>query len=581
MKNPRSNARSTPVQYPQNLTKSLPALLSRWLGDESKDLRILIFYGLAVGITLLIVPISVQALVNTIAFGSVLQPIVILSLVVFGFLALSGLLRLNQLIVIEKIQVRLFVRTSLQIASRLTDISLEELQRNRIGSVVNRFLDIATVQKTFAYLCLEGIALALQLITSLLLLTLYHPTFLVFSVLLALAVALLISLPLKRGIKSAKQESQAKYEMTDFLEELGDNHLLYRSNRLTQRVRSRVDALALNYVTARRSHFETLRLQHAISFVLQAFFSALLLGLGGWLVVKGQLSLGQLVAAEILISSLLLSLTKVGKLMENLFDLVASSSKVESLLDLELERQGGLNRNLGSSPRSTGPFALELDRVALVSGPLSKIDDISVAIHPGEAVAFTGGNGTGKSALIELMYGLRVPSQGEIRIDGHPLRELDLASVRSEIVLVQGVQLVDGTVLDNIRLDCDQVSLDEVRELLKEFGLDKSISFLSEGLNTQLDATRPPFSKGQLQKLMLIRALVQKPRLLLLDEAIDSIDPETKMTVIQSILRRRDQFSLIVATHSPELAARCDRSFMIQDGKLKPVQLQGAIQDES
>jgi len=557
-----------PTTHPSSV---FPDLLLDWISKEQEDLKILFLYGVAIGITLLIVPISVQSLVNTIAFGSILQPIFVLAFVVLGFLGLSGALRLSQLIVIERIQVRIFVRTALQTAIRLTDISFDELQRSRIGSLVNRFLEISSVQKAFAFLCLEAISLALQLITSLILLSIYHPIFLLFSILLIISIHFVVKMSLKSGLKSAKVESDAKYKLTDFLEELGENHLAYRSNRLFERVGARANALTQAYTDARVRHFATLKLLHASSFAIQAVFSALLLGLGGWLVVRNQLSLGQLIAGEIHISSLLFSLTKLGKLMENLFDLAASTSKIERLLSLQLERQDGLRFRFESGEQATNPAALTFQNVHFVQGTRFQLNDISLKIEPGESIAFSGGVGTGKSTLIELIYGLRNPLHGEIRIDGHPIRELDLSDLRSQIALVQGIQLIDGSVLENIQLDQETFNLAEIRALLVEFGLDQSISGLSDGLNTHLESTRPPFSKGQLQKLMIIRAIVQKPRLLLLDEALDAFDQETRTQVLDAILRRKNQFTLMMTTHSEELARRCDRTFILENGKLQPV----------
>jgi putative ABC transport system ATP-binding protein len=547
-----------------------PISLWDWFKLESHEIKILTIYGTAVGIVSLIVPISVQTLVNTIAFGSLLQPILVLALIVLGFLILSGMLRMAELQTQERIQIRLFVRTALQLATRLSDISINTLQTNKVTTLINRFLEISLIQKSYSYLLLEGISLALRLVISLLLLSLYHPLLLGYSLLLVTAVALVILIPARSGMASAKKESNRKYEVAELLEEVVENHLIYRSDRLTGFLESRADSLASLYVDSRKDHFAILRSQYLATFMVQALFSALLLAAGGWLVVKGQLSLGQLVAAEIIVSSLLYSLTKVGSISEKFYDLTASVAKIQKLMTLEREKSG-FQKLQSTLRQQKKPASIDIENLEHFAGERHLFKQLNLKVASGEAIAFTGENGTGKSTLIELLYGLRSADSGIIKIDSQPLRELDISDVRTDVVLVQGVQLISGSVIENLVLQRKDLPIEEVRSLINEFGLESAISGLPEGLNTYINATNPPFSKGQLQRLMLVRALLSDPRLLLLDEALDSLDPDSKTATIDAIFARRNRFTLIVATHSTQLGGRCDRSFKIQEGNLKPV----------
>lgn len=547
-----------------------PLSLGDWFKIESPEIKVLAIYSTAVGIVSLIVPISVQTLVNTIAFGSLLQPILVLAMIVMGFLILSGLLRTAELQTQERIQTRLFVRTALQLATRLSDISINTLQNNKVTTLINRFLEISLIQKSYSYLLLEGISLALRLVISLLLLSLYHPLLLGYSLILMAAVTLVILIPARSGMASAKEESNRKYEVAELLEEIVENHLIYRSDRLTGFLESRADSLASRYVDSRKHHFAILRSQYVATFIIQALFSALLLAVGGWLVVKGQLSLGQLVAAEIIVSSLLYSLTKVGSISEKFYDLTASVAKIEKLMTLEREKSG-FHKLQSTLRQLKRPVSIDIENLDYFAGGKHLLKQLNLKVLPGEAIAFTGENGTGKSTLIELIYGLRSADSGVIKVDSQPLRELDISDVRTDVVLVQGVQLISGTVLENLVLQRKDLPIEEVRSLITEFGLESAISGLPEGLNTSINATNPPFSKGQLQRLMLVRALLSDPRLLLLDEALDSLDPDSKASTVDAIFARRDRFTLIVATHSTLLGDRCDRSFKIQEGRLQPV----------
>ncbi len=539
------------------------------LAPERGDLWVVLLYGIAVGVLSLVVPIAAQSLVNTAAFGTLLQPVVVLALVVFGMLVLAGGLRGLQVTVAERLQQRLFARMAIDVAHRLARTRQSAWDEHQGTELVNRFLDVMTIQKATALILLDGFALVLQAVIGMVLLALYSPFLLGFDVLLLAGMAFVI-FGLGRGaVRTSVEESYRKYEVVAWLEELARVPVAFHGPHGAALALRRADDVTLAYLEARQSHFRVLLRQVLGSLALQALASALLLGLGGWLVVRQQLTLGQLVAAELVVTPVVSSFAKIGKYLESLYDLLAAVDKVGHLFDLPLEREGG-----EPLPANTArPASLRLQDVTLAAtGPGRPVlEGVTLEVAAGSRVAVMGRHGAGKSLLTSLALGLRTPQQGAVELDGVDLREARLEEVRSQVALVRGIALFEGTLLDNVRGGREALSLHEVREALAAVRLLEEVAALPEGLQTRLSGGYLPLSTGQAQRLMLARALAGKPRLLVLDEALDSLDADVRTQVLDTVLAPGAPWTVLLTTHVPELAARCERVVRLEDGRLEEV----------
>lgn len=539
------------------------------LAPERGDLWVVLLYGIAVGVLSLVVPIAAQSLVNTAAFGTLLQPVVVLALVVFGMLVLAGGLRGLQVTVAERLQQRLFARMAIDVAHRLARTRQAAWDEHRGTELVNRFLDVMTIQKATALILLDGFALVLQAVIGMGLLALYSPFLLGFDVLLLAGMAFVI-FGLGRGaVRTSVEESYRKYEVVAWLEELARVPLAFHGPHGAALALRRADDATLAYLEARQDHFRVLLRQVLGSLALQALASALLLGLGGWLVARQQLTLGQLVAAELVVTPVVSSFAKIGKYLESLYDLLAAVDKVGHLFDLPLEREGG--EPLPANPAR--PASLRMQDVTLAAtGPGRPVlEGVTLEVAAGSRVAVMGRHGTGKSLLTSLALGLRTPNQGAVELDGVDLREVRVEDVRSQVALVRGITLFEGSLLDNVRVGREALSLHEVREALAAVRLLEEVAALPEGLQTRLSGGHLPLSTGQAQRLMLARALAGKPRLLVLDEALDSLDADVRTQVLDTVLAPGAPWTVLLTTHVPELAARCERVVRLEGGRLEEV----------
>lgn len=535
--------------------------LRRLLAVEQGDVWVVVGYSAAIGLLALVTPVAIQVLVNQIAFAVLLQPVVIMTLFVFVGWGLSGLLHVLQTMVVELLQQRLFVRAAADLAVRLPKIKVAAFEHEHGSEIVNRLLDAVTLQKASSGLLLDALGIALQSMMGLFILAFYHPLLLAFDVALIFCILLILIVLGRGGVTTSVEESRAKYAVVDWLWNVARHLPIFKSSTGAGLVHEKTNELLSMYVAARRRHFRVLLRQIGGALALQALGSAALLGLGGALVIAGQLTIGQLVAAEIIVSSVVYGIAKLGKHLENYYDLVAALDKVGHLEDLPEERDGG-------EPALPGPglgSELRLHEVNAGYDPRYPIlKDVQLILSPGERVAIVGPRRSGKSLLCDLLAGLRAPMSGLIEIDGQDLRSLSLVSVRSQVALLRDAELFGGSLAENLRIHRPDASLAELRAVLQAVELWDELSALPEGLETRLSLDARTLSSGQRRRLAIARVLLLRPRLLLIDDCM-ALDPSELAPLCGA-----DAPWTVLLCVRPEnpLAAQCQRRYLLMDGVL-------------
>lgn len=526
------------------------------LRPEWSDIWIVIVFALIIGLLALATPIAVETLVNTVAFGKLLQPLVVLSLMLFTFLAFSSALRALQTYVVEIIQRRLFARVSADLAYRLPRYQISSLDGESGRELVNRFFDVVVVQKVAAQLLLDGVSLVLGTAVGMAMLAFYSPWLLGFNLFLLVMLAVVVFALGRGAVKTSIKESKSKYHMAAWLEDLAGCPTAFRYEGSSQYALQRADHLIFEYLTTRAKHFRILLRQILMSLGTQAIASTVLLGLGGWLVISGQLTLGQLVAAELIVAVIVSSFAKLGKHMESFYDVLASVDKLGLLFDLPLERQDGL---IGLP--AAGRHTIELIDVSSLSARTgsSVLSDFGLTINDGDRIAITGSNEDGQSTLLDLLFGLRAPTSGQVLWRGAELRELRPESLRSHFALVRDVEVFEGSISDNVRVGRPCVSAMAVRKSLADVGLLDDILRLPDQIESRLSSTGYPLTSMQLRRLMLARACAANPRCLLLDRSLDML-PDREAERLLTWLCRPDQaWSVVLVTGRRELAGLCNR----------------------
>lgn len=531
------------------------------LRPEWHDIWIILVFAFFAGLLSLSTPIAVEALVNTVAFGRLLQPVVVLAALLFGFLAFAGIMQAMQTYVAEVIQRRLFARVAADLAYRLPSIDTSRLDGAYAPELTNRFLDIVTLQKVVAQLLLDGVNIVLATLVGMAVLAFYHPWLLGFDVLLlGLVVGGLVILG-RGAIRTGIDESKYKYRLMAWFEDLSRCVTAFKAAGGAEFAADRANLLTASYLRLRRSHFAVLFRQILFVLGLQALAGTVLLGGGGWLVIQGQLSLGQLVAAELIVSIILASMAKIGKHLEGFYDLVAAVDKLGVLFDLPLERRDGL---MVLNPDDEGlEVALKDLRLQGVSGRLA--EGLTLEIQPGERVGIVGASKSGKSRLCRLLYGAEKPTVGRVSVTGLSPSDIRPDVLRGAVALAAETEVFEGTLADNVHLRRRAVGTKECREALDAVGLLDKCLELPQRLDTPLTPAATQLSSGQQRLLMLARAIAADPKLLLIDGTLDGLPDEQLDDALDAILDPDRGWTVLVATGRRDVAERMGRVVHLTD----------------
>ena len=538
--------------------------LQKLITLEREDIGILITYGVGIGVLSLATPVAVQALVNTIAFGALFQPLLVLTVILLVILSFSNSLVALQFYVVEMLQRRLFVRMFGETATRLQQTRYGFNNDYHLPELTNRFFDVVTLQKTASVMLLETLGYVLQTVIGMVLLAFYHPLLLAFDLFFVCALAFILFGMGKNGLTSAIEQSKAKYMAAAWLEDIASNQILGKSSENRAYLDAQTDRIAKNYVDACTKHFKVLSSQNIGALILHTLANTLLLAMGGWMVISNQLSLGQLIAAELVVSAMIYGLTRLGKTLDNFYEMLASVDKLGYLLDLPQEKDQGAMPELFEAP-----YKVDIENLSLPEGiHLDALSNFSLQLAPGSHLVVT--DGMEKGSLLDVIYGLRQPCSGQVCLNGHDLRDLNLGQLRNTVCLVRDAEIFTGTLLDNVCLG-RALTLTEVRQMLAQVGLAETIAELPDSLKTFLLPNGSPLTQEQGLRLTLARAMIGRPRLLLLDNMLDRLDNRVLPTILDHLLAQNSPWTLIVTSQRADIIARFKRQIKLDNGKLSDI----------
>jgi ABC-type bacteriocin/lantibiotic exporter with double-glycine peptidase domain len=529
---------------------------------EKKDIHLLVVLTFGYGVLGIATPIAVQALVNIVTMGGVLQPLFIVSLILFVLLVLSGVIYVFEAYVVELIQRRLFIRTAMNVAKNTQGIDSSVYDYSNPVELMNRFFDISTVQKSTATLLTVGLAAFLQGFIGSVILIFYSIYFAIIVLVVLILLAFIIFVLGSNGTKTAINESKAKYATAAWLETIARNYYVFKFYNGLERAKRLSNGLADRYTKKRTAHFRTLLFQNIGAVTLYAIVGTLMLALGGGLVIKGQINLGQFVAAELIIFGVLAAFVRfIGKL-EYFYDMLAALDKIGILDDLPQEDIGTYSI-AAESLNQVEAFNISFN----YSQRVSLLKNISFHLGRGESICILGESGAGKTTLIGIVTGLRKPAIGHMEFDGNDLRQLNKNSLRNLIGIAGRVEVIEGSIFENIVLDRENISLNNVNQVLQELGLQDDFTSLEEGLDTELTAFGAPLSTTQLQRLMLARAIAGKPRLLIIDGLLDNLTNAELNDVINLLEKHKADWMLMVTTRFEHIAQKFNNTISLNQQK--------------
>jgi ABC-type bacteriocin/lantibiotic exporter with double-glycine peptidase domain len=539
--------------------------LTQLLWEDKKDLGLLLVYALLNGVLTLILPVASQALINIIASGVFLQPLIVLSLLVFAGLLFAGLIRIIEMNLLEILQQRLFVNISLFLGGHLPTIDTSQWVLSYPPELVNRFFDVMTIQKSIAKSIITFPAALIQIVISLFFMGFYSSYFLMFNIFILVAFALFVFFG-KNAVETNLVESKYKYKMAHMLQDIARCHIAFKVNMGLNYSLNKVDDLCQHYVEARRKHFDIVIRQATWSYVMNAVGTAGLLTMGGWLVMQQEISLGQLVAAELMMLLMIAAANKIVTNIESWYDLLTGLDKLGFLTDLPSENYKGVDYI-----RQKNGVELVLYNLAFKYPQQQRpvFQDLSMRFSKGTHTAIIGPNGCGKTTLTELLFGILKPDSGRIQVNQQQLSDINIESFRACASLVESPNSIFfGSIRDNIVMGRKSVTEENLKMALEVSGLDAVVKTLPNGLNMILESEGLNISAGKRQMLMLARAIASRPELLVLDEAFHHIDAPTRRAILDRITSKEFSWTLIVITHDPEVLSRCAYTYVLFDGEI-------------
>ncbi len=546
---------------PAGAAKKILALLKL----DRKDVSAIYVFALLAGLVQLAMPLGIQTIISFVMAGSISTSIIILIGLVLVAVFLNGLLQVRQMQVTEKIQQKIFVRYSLEFADRLPKMNIEKLDNYYLPELVNRFFDTVSLQKGIEKLLLDIPAAIIQILFGVILLSFYHPVFIGFGAVLLIILYIILRYTMPAGFDASIEASDQKYATAAWLEEMARVIKTFKYSRGTSLNIEKTDRIVDKYLSARTNYFKVLLTQYWSLISFKLVITAAMLIVGAVLLVDQEINIGQFIAADIVILSVITSVEKLIGNLDKVYDVLTSVEKLSKITESEIETQGTVQL-----PEHTKGVSITFNGVNFgYSNTANVLTGINCTIEAGQKVCVMGQSGSGKSTFLRLLTGAFKNFEGSILIDQMPIGNYTLDSIRSQTgILLSQQDIFNGTIWENITMGNKEVTNHALTQLVKTCGLTPFIESLPNGYDTILDPSGKKLTAKVRQDILLLRALLGKKRLLLLEEPLNFLEEEYKKHIAHFMLKE-ESTTVIIATSEGNIAKECDLIILLENGSIK------------
>ena len=535
---------------------------------EKKEISNMYIFAIVSGIILLSLPLGIQAIINLLFGGTISTSLIVLIVIVVAGVLINGILQIAQMRASERIQQRIFTRLTFAYAYRIPRLSLLSIDNYYLPELVNRFFDTASLQKGLSKLLLDFPAASIQIVFGLILLSFYHPIFIAFGFLLLGLVVLIFYITSPKGFETSLRESDYKYDVAHWLEEISRSIKTFKFYQHNDLHLHKTDHLVNGYLKSRDEHFSVLVFQYRIIIGFKILITAAMLIMGSILFVQQQINLGQFIAAEIIILTIINSIEKLIVSLEVVYDVLTSLEKINKVLEKPQDSEQGLM----SIDNWTNTDGIDVDilNLSFAYAPGRQvINNLNLAVKAGEKICIQGVEGSGKSTLLELLTGMWTGYTGNILLNHIPLN-----SIRPEVyhkniaIFLSEEELFGGTLLENITVGSKHIDMQEVMKVCALAGLSDFIASQQDGLNMKLDPQGRKLSYNISQKILLARCIFMKPALMLLEDGWMGIDREAKNSIASYLTSPQNNCTLIAVSNDEDFAALFTRVITMKNGAI-------------
>jgi ABC-type bacteriocin/lantibiotic exporter with double-glycine peptidase domain len=548
--------------------KSVIQRFYKLLLAEKREIWHLYMYAFLSGFISLSLPLGIQSIINFVSSGQITTSVIVLiSLIVVGTL-LSGGLNVMQLYLVEYIQKRVFAKTAFDFTYRIPRLKIESVLNVYPPELMNRFFDVVTVQKGIAKILIDFSAAILQIVFGLILLTLYHPAFIILGGIIVFMIIVVIRQTSSKGIETSLKESKYKYQLAHWLQEMSRAISTFKLAGFTNLAIDKTDGLVNNYLYARGKHFKVLVIQYTAFTLFKTLMTAGLLILGSYLLIQREINLGQFVASEIIIILIMSATEKIILQLETVYDVLTSSEKLGAISDLPLENHPGMitlpvNVNNGIHVKVKDLY------YRYPSEERDIIQNVSFDIASSQRVCLTGYKNSGKKTLINIVLGILQQYKGVVAFNGLSFRDVNRNSLISQTGdNISQEDIFDGTILENITLGRSNISIDDIRFAIDKSGLTDYVLTLPNGLSEPIVKGLGMTSTLLMNKIILARNIVHKPKLLILDDVFQGINRDDRNKILDFVFDQEQKWTVILLSDDEEVMKRCDKVLLMKEGKI-------------
>jgi ABC-type bacteriocin/lantibiotic exporter with double-glycine peptidase domain len=530
---------------------------------DKKDIYQIFLYAIFAGIISLSLPLGIQSIINFIQAGKISTSWMVLVVIVVLGVSLVGILKIMQFRISENLQQKIFVRSSFELAYRFPKIKQSEYYNQYPPELANRFFDTLNIQKGVSKLLLDSSTALLQILFGIVLLSLYHSFFIFFGVILLVLLYFIYRANFEIGLTTSLKESKYKYKVAHWLQEIARNHISFKNVHAFEFSLAKNDTIVSEYLGYREKHFKVLKKQFIQLIGFKVLLTAGLLIVGGLLVLNQQMNIGQFVAAEIVILSIIAAVEKLFSGLELFYDVLTSLEKIGQVVDMEIEEN---NANSKYSLGENTSFSIETKDLTYYypNSELPTISGVNLKIEAGDKVVLKGENGSGKTTLLRLLARLFEPTSGTLYINDTNSKLLSLEAYRSKIGFIAlNESPFDGTIYENITNNNPAITLEQVHAVLEKVKLTENIKNLPKGLDTHLFPQGKQINSSVIQKIMLARCIINNPQVLFLEDPIDKADETTAKEIIDFLTSPENKWTLVVVAKHPYWEEKCNKTIAL------------------
>lgn len=534
---------------------------------DKKDIYQILLYAILGGIISLSLPLGIQSIVNFIQAGKVSTSWIILVIMVVIGVAFVGVLRIMQYRITENLQQKIFVRSSFEFAYRFPKIKFNQLYNYSAPELANRFFDTLSVQKGFSKLLLDIFGAVLQILFGVILLSLYHPFFIFFGVIVLALLYFIFKINFTAGLETSLKESKYKYRVAHWIQEIARNHLSFKSKNVFEFSLQKNDKIVSKYLQQRENHFTILRRQFIQLTGFKVLITAGLLIIGGILVLNQQMNIGQFVAAEIIILTIITAVEKLFSGLELFYDVLTSLEKLGTVVDMEIETEK-LNPNY---QLENEPLFIETNNVCF-KFPDSEspvLQNINLKIEPNDRILINGKNGSGKTTLLRILCRLLEPTNGNVFINNVNYKKFAVEEYQSKIgIITVNDTLFEGTILENITCRNPKITNQKLKEVLDQLDLTNYIKSLPAGFDTRVYAEGKQINSSIIQKILLARCIINEPKILFLEEPLEKVDPNQAKEIIDFLTDSSHNWTIVVISNNSYWETKSNKKFVLEKGEI-------------